>query len=537
MARDLRTDPTSPARPVTAVIAASLARAGVRRVYTVPGDMAYGILRACDAAGLGVFSLRSQATAVFASAADNLASGRLASAVLVTRGPALANTLSALSSVVAHGTPVFLLAPCESPEDARDGAFQGAIPLPLDGDAPFETLRLAQPEDLAEKIEQALARATGPGRRSTVALVERALLSSTAGPSCGQVARLSDDRAGVAQTADLKAAAAILGAAENPVIVVGHRARWSARETVLAELATRLNAPLCPTGLSIGFGGGALASVRQDQVHRTLAAADAVVLVGAALDWTLRFGAAVGDSARVIALRDRGDHPAEKRAPEIILKGEIGENLEALLAHLAQRTGRAMDGTGPVHPAIIRPDAGAHRPLFERIVTALADDFPAGAGLVLDGSSALIHAARIITPTVPWARITPGIMGHLGSGIGHALGAWAGGRFGRVFLLSGDFSLGLALADLESLVRYKAPVTLLVCNNNGLASENNQLRGGDERIARYSAATDYARVMDGLGGAGHRVENLEAWDAIRPRALAGDGPCLIDIADRDGLPA
>lgn len=513
------------ARPAPEVIAALLARQGVRRIYTVPGDMAYGILRAFDAAGLDVFSVRSQATAVFASAGDNFSAGGLASAVLVTRGPALANALPALSSVVAHGTPVVLLSPCEGETDIEGGAFQGALPLAPEIGSHCELVRIGKPDGAGYRLADLLAHAATPHRRSAVVLLERRLLGSLMELPDIQTARLPDRPNGTA----LQSAAGMLNTAKTPVIVVGHRARWSASLDALANIACRLNAPLCPTGLSIGFGGARLPGLCLDEVHRELSGADAVLLVGASLDWTLRSGVALPSDANVVSIREVSDPALERRRAGIVLSGEIGQTLDAILPMIDTRTGVSTRPGNRRRPA-------APRTLFDRIVNALSDDFPTDTALVLDGSSGLIHAARRIVPGADWSRITPGISGHLGSGIGHAIGAWASGKHKRIILLSGDFSLGLALADLESLVRYGAPVTVLVDNNRGLASEGNQLAGADRRIADYSPASDYARIMRAIGGVGHRIDSFESWAAIRDHVVRDTGPCLVDISEREKTP-
>ncbi|WP_353475368.1 thiamine pyrophosphate-dependent enzyme [Salipiger sp. H15] len=515
------------ARPAPEVIAELFAREGVRRIYTVPGDMAYGLLRAFAAAGLDVFSVRSQATAVFASAGDNYSEGRLASAVLITRGPALANALAALSSVVAHGVPMVLLSPCESLTDMQSGAFQGSMHLALEAGSPCDVLRFEDPDSAGGRLASLLADTAKPDRRSAVVLLERRLLGSLMVAPDIQPPRLSRRP----DLAALQTAAEMLNAAKNPIIVVGHRARWSASFETLATFARRLNAPLCPTGLSIGFGGTRLPSLGQDEVHRELSGADAVLLVGASLDWTLRSGIAVPNEAKVISLREEGEPGFESRRGDIVLSGEIGQTLDALCGMFDTRAGLSPrpEGRGRL-PAPPPPT------LFARIADRLADDFPTETALVLDGSNGLIHAARRIIPDADWARITPGISGHLGAGIGHALGAAASGRYRRVILLTGDFSLGLALADLESLVRYDAPVTVLVNNNRGLASESNQLAGADRRIADYTPATDHARIMRGFGGVGHRIDSLDGWAAIRDRVVQGRGPCLVDISEHADTP-
>ncbi|MSU90744.1 hypothetical protein GE300_14165 [Rhodobacteraceae bacterium 2CG4] len=502
-------------------IARLLSDAGIRRVYTVPGDLIYGLLRALEQAGISICSCRSQATAVFASAADSLACGVPASAVVVSRGPAAKNAVAALSAVRAHGTPILLLTVTEPRTEEARGAFQGGgvDPAGLPGTL---CLRVASPEGLTTDAPVAVQSVLAPDFGAAVIEIERGVLD---GVVRGAIAAPKGRAAAhTGEPAWLPRTVALLGGARRPVVVVGHAARWSVPVSALAELAARLDAPLCPTGLTGGFGGNDLDVVPQELAHHTLAAADAVLLLGADLDWTLRFGAALAPSARIVQLCRRAGAPGGRR-PDLAVPGDIGANLAQLLRHLPARD--ASDARPA--PIVRRRQAQS---LTDQVLRAIADAFPANAAFVVDGSSALVFAGRVVLPDKCWARFTPGIEGHLGAGIGHSIGAVRSGRFGQAVAVVGDFSLGLSLADLETLLRYALPVKVLVANNFGIAAAGGQMAGADPRAVRYSAATDHAGIMRAFGGTGYSVGSLEDWRGIAPAVLSGAGPCLVDIIER-----
>jgi len=514
--------PTLAAPDACAVVARSLAQAGIRRVYTVPGDLTYALLRAMDQAGLSICSCRSQATAVFASAADSFALGAPASVVVVSRGPAVMNALPAMAAVQAHGTPVLLLAPAEPASESARGAFQGGAVDPAT--VPGATcVRITAPDQLAPGLQTALGAIRPPAFGAAVVEIDRGVLDTDIpGPAPVQPPGPPDE-----DTAWLPRAVELLTAAHRPAVVVGHMARWTVPLPLLAQLSARLNAPLCPTGLTGGFGGTGLDVVPQDRVHRTLAGADAVLLIGAQLDWALRFGAAIPPTARIVQLCHRPG-PPRARQPDLSVPGDIGGALSRLLHRLPDRKAPASlpDAPAPLAVPRRRPPAT----LTEHVLRMLAAAFPPQAAFVVDGSSALVFASRVVQPAQGWARITPGLEGHLGAGLGHAIGAVRAGRFAQAVLLTGDFSLGLALSDLETLLRYDLPVKVLVANNFGLASEADQMAGADPRAVRYNAATDHAAIMRGFGGTASRIRSPDDWQAAA-EVLARPGPGLIDIID------
>ncbi|WP_292024367.1 thiamine pyrophosphate-binding protein [Maritimibacter sp. UBA3975] len=489
--------------------------AGVQRVYTLPGDLAYGLLTAFDRAGVPVVSCRSQASAVFAAAAENMATGRLSAIVIVTRGPAFANALAALSSVLDHGTPMVLISPGELQAETRERAFQGGVPLRLAEGADCAWCEVVETAALAPVVEDAVSGASGVACRSAVVMIDRTVLGETVAPAAARpvAPRSEPDREAAAQ------AITALVVAERPVVVVGHRARWSVGVDEIAEAARRLAAPVCTTGLATGFGGDALATVPVERSHATLAQADLVMLLGAPRDWSLRHGAGISPSASVIDLPGPGGPSG--RDGDIRLSGPISPALAALVAGVKGPANAASPATHALPP---------HKPatLFGEIAAALAAEVPPNTAVVVDGSNQLINATRHVLPRATWARFTPGRSGHLGSGPGQAIGAALSGRFEQVILLSGDLSLGLALADLETMVRYALPIRILVDNNGGLGSGAVQTKGADPRIAA-NAPTDHAAIIRAMGGLAWTVTCMQDWPAARDALFSQSGPGVVDV--------
>ncbi|MVO18535.1 thiamine pyrophosphate-dependent enzyme [Parasedimentitalea huanghaiensis] len=516
--------------PACEAIALRVLEAGILRVYTVPGDLTYGLLRAFDLAGLSIYACRSQAAAVFASAADSFAQGDLVSVVLVSRGPASHNAMAAVASVLAQGTPILVLSPVENQRDTERGAFQGGGVSGIAEAGRCPVLRLTDLAQVETLLPEVLRAGRGPNRTSAVIEIERPVLG---GVSEAVPAPRSPVSAPAAQATEiwLDAAMDVLNRARRVVLVVGHMARWSVSCAALVEVASLLKAPICPTGLSLGFAGAELETVPQAHVHKTLAAADAVLLLGASLDWSLRFGAAIEAAAGIVQMIP-DERAAVGRPADILVLGDIGANLSALSSQLRRQGGRALaigeDLTAGSLPRCQGEYCG-QLPLMDHVMQLVGAQFPVRAALVVDGSSPLVAGAQSILPKLTWARMTPGVAGHLGAGIGHALGAMATGRFDQVIVVAGDFSLGLAMGDLETLLRYDLAVKILVSNNRGIKTGAPLVAGADPRMTQYAQTVDHAAIMRGFGGAGYRVCSPQDWNRIAASVFSSTGPCLVDI--------
>lgn len=91
----------------------------------------------------------------------------------------------------------------------------------------------------------------------------------------------------------LDRAAEILANAERPVIIIGDGVRWSAPLAKLEQLVTRLDAPFITSPMGRGFLPDDHPLCFNATRSFLLADADAVLALGAKLDWTFRYGAEI----------------------------------------------------------------------------------------------------------------------------------------------------------------------------------------------------------------------------------------------------
>ena len=70
-------------------------------------------------------------------------------------------------------------------------------------------------------------------------------------------------------------------------------------------------------------------------------------------------------------------------------------------------------------------------------------------------------------------------------------------------MITGDGSLGFYIAEMDTAVRHKLPVVIIVGNDAGWGMER-ELQGGGNTVACELRETRYDKVMEGFGGAGER---------------------------------
>jgi acetolactate synthase-1/2/3 large subunit len=119
--------------------------------------------------------------------------------------------------------------------------------------------------------------------------------------------------------------------------------------------------------------------------------------------------------------------------------------------------------------------------------------------------------------------------------LGYSLSATVGAAFGRpnakVVGVMGDGSFGFTAGELETIVRYNVPVTLIVCSNStyGWIKAGQKAGFGERYFSVDFSETRHAAVAEAFGVQGFRVENPDELQVTLAKAVAVDGPTLVDV--------
>ena len=100
-----------------------------------------------------------------------------------------------------------------------------------------------------------------------------------------------------------------------------------------------------------------------------------------------------------------------------------------------------------------------------------------------------------------------------------------------VLVLVGDGSLGMTLAELETLARVGGRVVVVVLNDAGYGNirQEQLLHFGNRTIGVDFGPADYAKAAEGLGIPARRMTDLRELASAVEKAFAGDSPVLFDV--------
>lgn len=538
------------------IVAGTLRRLGITHVFSAGGNPVNHTLGACARAGLRVIGTRDQRGAALMSLAHNYVAGALRSVVLVSAGPAVTNCATGI--LVGHDNrwPLLVLAGLRS--SARPGEFQAldgaGLLTPLTKWSAVVERTDALDTTIALAAETAMAGTPGPvyldlldeALQGSAVVSPQALAVAVAHEACAPA------RAAPAATMDptqLEAAAAALRQARRPAMLIGKGTRWSEPSALLRRLSDQWRIAFATSPMGRGLLPDdhplCFSAVRA----RMLAEADLVLVVGARLDWTFRFGSEIAPAARIVRIDIDASEAAGVLDRGIGLHGDAAQVLRQLLTVL-ERGGHAphahrdpdwlaaLDAARVARQPGIVPasERGLQPPSPYEWLAEAATALPDDAITVLDGNVVMTAAQRMLTVRHPVRRLGPGTNGCMGVGIPFAIGAKLARPDLPVIAIVGDFAFGLSAIELETAVRHRVAVTVIVANNAGSGGANRQrtcLPAGHERVLQYGAGVRYDLTMASFGGQGVRVDTPREVGAALRDALACDVPVCIDVATHE----
>jgi acetolactate synthase-1/2/3 large subunit len=475
--------------------------------------------------------------------------GRLrgeAGIALVTGGQGHANAVAGLSTALAGEVPLVLLSGHAPLAEIGLGAFQeldnAALAAPVAKASWTARSAAGLAGDLARAVRIARSGRPGPVHLSLPTDVIEARIDPATAPMPEAAAFAPEPMPLPARMA--AAVVAEVAAAKRPLVIAPPALCTPGGRRLMAALRGALGVPVVPMESPRGVNDPSLGAFAE-----VLAEADLILLLGKALDFTLRFGRApaVAKDARWIVLEP---DPALLARAAKALGGRLALSALCGAAEAAEALAQAAQGSvGPQAGWTVEAEAAiAHRPAaWDAILAAAAADpihpvtlcaaiepFLArdpDAALVCDGGEIGQWGQALLTaPT----RIINGVAGAIGAALPFAIAARAArGPRPTVLALMGDGTFGFHMAEFDTACRHGLPFVCVVGNDARWNAEHQiQLREyGAQRAHGCGLApgTRYDLVAAALGGHGEVVERAADLPGALERAFASGRPACVNV--------
>lgn len=536
---------------VAETIIEGLAEHGVTHAWGVVGDALNPLTDAIRTQeGIEWIGVRHEETAAFAAGAQAQLTGRIG-LCMGTVGPGSVHLLNGLYDAKKSHAPVLAICGQVPTPERGTSFFQEVNNDVLFADVAVFAQTLTSAAQLPNLLEQAVNAANA--EQGVAVLTVPGDVGGLEMPKGTKVQLAPEGAQAAAPQEQIQAAARVLQNAEKVSLLVGRGAQ-DAREQVL-ELAERLQAPMVLTikakeGLEREnpFQVGQTGLIGNPAAAKALDDADVLFLVGTDFpykDWypqgktVVQLDAAAGNIGRRVQVQHSMVGHCAPTLTELLplLSGDhdaghlktATKGYERWLDRQHRLTDPDHDDgvIGKVRELVTNPEDQI-RP--EVLAAALDRQAASDAIFTTDTGMSTVWLSRFIEFSGQRRLLGSFNHGSMANAMPQALGAQALDRDKQVIACCGDGGLMMLLGDLRTAVTERLPVKFIVFDNGRLGMVKlEQEEGGLPEFGTALDNPDLAAVAQAMGLASLRVTDPDELDGAVGRALAAEGPFLLDV--------
>lgn len=526
----------------------------VETIYGVVGIPITDLARTAQAAGIRYIGFRHEASAGNAAAAAGFLTQR-PGVCLTTSGPGFLNALPALANATTNCFPMIQLSGSSARPivDLQRGDYQDLDQLNAARPFAKAAYRIGRVEDIGLGVARALRTAIS-GRPGGVyldvpgAVLGQALAASAASDTIWRLVDPAPRQLPAPEAVDR--ALELLATARRPLMVLGKGAAYAQADKVIRQFVEATGIPFLPMSMAKGLLPDSHPQSAAAARSLAIARADVVVLVGARLNWLLGHGESPqwSTDAQFIQIDIAASEFDSNRPIAAPLAGDIGSVMSALVDGAAARpigtpkswtawTGELIDRKAENDAKMRRRLADDPHPMrFYNALAAIRSVLQhcPDVYVVNEGANALDLTRNVIDMELPRHRLDTGTWGVMGIGLGYAIAAAV--ETGRpVVAIEGDSAFGFSGMEIETICRYRLPVTIVILNNGGVyrgdeiaTAKTDAAGGSDPAPTVLNARARHELIAEAFGGKGYHVATPAALTSALTEALASNGPAVID---------
>ncbi|MBI2907828.1 MAG: thiamine pyrophosphate-binding protein [Chloroflexi bacterium] len=503
--------------------------------YLIAGPMGEATT-SCHEAGMHMIDVRHEQAAGFM--AHGFSRIALKPGVVITgSGPGTVNGFTGLVNAFMDCVPLVLIGG-SSPSDARDhGAFQELDQMAMARPFTKWSGQVTDVRQIPSMVQVAFRHATS-GRPGPVYLdCPGDIINSRVEEE--QVSWETSHRISSATYGDptyVARAVELLEAARKPILVGGSGLLWARAAKPFKELIEALNVPFYTTPQARGLVPDDHPLSFPEARSTAFREADVVLVLGTRDNYVMghlrppRFS----PQAKLISVNIERNDIARVTPVEIGIVGDAGAVLSQIKAEFDRKGSRPNTaewierlsgycrGRRVKNEESMSVDSTPIHPL--RLCKEVRDFMDRSAILSVDGQEILNFARQSIPIYAPHS-LTSGTAGWMGVGVPLGIGGKAAKPEEQSIVLTGDGAFGLNGLEVDTAIRHKLPVIIVVSNNGGWTGK----REGQRRVGRDLGFPDYEKIAHAFGGHGERIERPEDLRPALERAKASGTASIINV--------
>jgi acetolactate synthase-1/2/3 large subunit len=520
---------------------------GVEYIFGIPGEENLDMLNSLKDSRIKLILTRHEQAAGFMAATYGRLTGK-PGVCLSTLGPGATNFVTAAAYANLGGMPMCMITGQKPVKSSKQGHFQIVDIVDMMKPLTKFTRQIVSGDNIPSRVREAfrLSVEERPGAVHLEFPEDIAAEESNEVPIPASVGRRP-----VPEEKAIKRAVEMIERANKPLILIGAAANRKMTSRMLYQLIEKTGIPFFTTQMGKGvvdenhplFLGNAALSAN-DFLHRAIEHADLIINVGHDVIEKppffmtqnglnvihVNFLPAIVDPVYFPQLEVVGDIANSVwQVKERILKQgrwdfayflKVKEKVEE---HLKEGT---EDSRFPIYP--------------QRLVADVREAMPPNGIIALDNGVYKIWFARNYKAHEPNTVLLDNALATMGAGLPSAMAANIVYPDRKVMAICGDGGFMMNSQELETAVRLKLNLVVLILNDNAYGMIKwKQANMGFEQFGLDYGNPDFVKYAESYGARGHRVESAEGLLPLIQTCLEAEGvdliDCSIDYSDNDRI--
>ncbi|KAH1015750.1 hypothetical protein HUJ04_007087 [Dendroctonus ponderosae] len=544
------------------VLAQVLKAQGIEFVFGIIGYPVIELSMALQMADIHYIGMRNEQAACYAAQAIGYLTGT-PGAVLCVSGPGLLHTFGGMANAQINCWPVLVIGGSAPQDHEGIGGFQECNQVELARPYSKYSARPPSISLIPLHVEKAVRLAKN-GRPGAAYLdfpanilsgrVDSNHIPKQYGPSA--IPTIYPD------PKKIEDAVKILTTAKRPLVIIGKGAAYARAEKEVNELIGLTNLPFLATPMGKGVVSDTSDKCIQPARSLALQNADVILLLGARLNWILHFGRPnrFSPDVKVIQIDISAEELHNSVQSEVAIQSDLKPAVAELVTRLKQEQfvfsssdewwnslrKKSEDNRRTVEASIMQAMANdVQTPLnYYAVFKSTYENLPENCIIVSEGANTMDIGRSMLLNKLPRHRLDAGTFGTMGVGLGFAIAAALYCRHydpkKRVICVEGDSAFGFSGMEIETMVRYKLPIIVIIVNNSGIYTgmepevfKDIQESGDVTKVTPpgcLSSCTRYDNMMALFGKSGHFVQTVpELQTAIKQALQNQNEPTIINV--------
>lgn len=509
---------------------------GVEYIFGIPGEENLDLLDSLSRSSIQLILTRHEQAAGFMAATYGRLTGK-AGVCLSTLGPGATNFVTAAAYAQLGGMPMMMITGQKPIRSSKQGHFQIIDTVGMMTPLTKFTKQIASGDNIPSRVREAFRQAEEerPGAVH-LELPEDIAADETTTP----VMIASKVRRPVAEGKSIAHAVKLIEQAKRPLLLVGAAAnrRLSSKmlrrfihETGIPFFATQMGKGVIDETHELCLGNAALSA--GDFLHRAVEAADLIINVGHDVVEKPPFFM-TPDGVQVIHVNFTSAEVDPVYFPQVEVVGDIAHSVWEMGNQVRPQEhwdfDRFMELRDALHEhQMIHATDEGFPIVLPRLVADVQAMMPEDGILSLDNGMYKIWFARNFKARQPNTVLLDNALATMGAGLPAAMAAQIVHPDRFVMAVCGDGGFLMNEQDLETAVRLKLNMVVLILNDSGYGMIKwKQKDAGFEKFGLDFQNPDFVKLAEAYGANGHRVESTDGLLPMLEKCRDTPGVHIID---------